>query len=137
MGFFGFCYVLSEHTISSLDPFLALSCIQIWIIFSPKAANSPQKTARECLEVSQRNPRLRERPPKDNQELLKRAPGDLRELPGSPKVLLQALRMRVAFIQKPPGLTNNVFCSTSACQSDPVLESWKLQSTKLGTAECA
>ena len=48
----------------------------ICTIFSPKAAKSHQKTARGCLKVSQGPPRFRERPPKDAQELLERAPGD-------------------------------------------------------------
>ena len=128
-----FCDVLSEHTISSLGRFLALSCFQIWIMFSLKAANCLQKTARECRKVSQRTPRLQERPPKDAQELLKRAPGDLRELPDSPKVPLQALRMRKTFIRK-------VIISSAASlhvKSDPILEFWTLQSTMLRTAKCA
>ena len=94
---------LSEHTSSSLGGSLALSCMQMCMMFSPKATklNRPQKTARECLKVSQRTPRLRERPSKDAQELLKRATGDLWELPGSAKVLLQALRMGKTLIQRP------------------------------------
>ena len=132
-----FFIMSSEHTISSLGWFLAQSCIQIGMIFSRKTANSPQKVARQCLKVSQRTPRLRKILSKDAKELLKSAPVDLRELLGSPTMLLRALRMRKTFIQRLPGLTDNIFCSPSACQSIEILESWKLQFTKLGTAECA
>ena len=100
------------------------SCIQIGMIFSRKTANSPQKVARQCLKVSQRTPRLRKSLSKDAKELLKSAPVDLRELLGSPTMLLRALRMRKTFIQRLPGLTDNIFCSPSACQSIQILESW-------------
>ena len=121
------CYVLSERTISSLGRFLALSYIQIGMIFSRKTANSTQKVARQCLKVSQRTPRIRKSLSKDAKELLKSAPVDLRELLGTPTMLLRALRMRKSFIQRLPGLTDNIFCSPSACQSIQILESWNLE----------
>ena len=119
-----FCCAFSKHTISSLGWFLAQSCIQIGMIFSRKTANSPQKVARQCLKVSQRTPRLRKSLSKDAKELLKSAPVDLRELLGSPTMLLRALQMRKTLIQRLPGLTDNIFCSPSACQSIQILESW-------------
>ena len=108
-----------------------------WDDLLPQDSQQPPEVARQCLKVSQRTPRLRKSLSKDAKELLKSAPIDLRELLGSPTMLLRALRMRETFIQRLPGLTDNIFCSPSACQSIEILESWKLQFTKLGTAECA